>query len=681
MIVLDFETRSTADIKRGGAYKYAQDPSTSVMCMGFSIDDAPVQLWYPDEFRAEVLAASPDASLAQPASLVELFRRIEAGDEVSAHNAGFEWAIWEFVCIPRLGWPRIPEASWTCTAAMAAVLSLPRRLEGACQALGLPVQKDMAGNRLMKTMTKPRRPSKKEPGLRWFEDGERLVRLFAYCRADVEAQRALRKALPPLPETERRVWALDQQINRRGVGVDRSMVRGAMAVSDQLEARMNAEIDRVTKSAVTTTGQVGKLLEWAQTRSAGATVRRGDKEWPATLMLGDLQKETIRDALELEGWPEDVRDALVIRQLASNSSVKKYAALLDRCCDDGRARGLLLYMAAGTGRWAGVAFQPQNLPREAPKPYGLACEQVRLGDYDLLDFCYPNVGKVLAGCVRGALVAAPGYKLVAVDFSQIEARGVLWAAGDPGIQFFTSGRPYEEMAAEIFKRPVESIGKDSFERLVGKQTILGFGYGMGAPKFKATLAKFGIEVDDDLAERAKQVYRSKFPQVPALWRAMEAAAIQAVKTGRPQRIGRFRWSLTPNGKFLALTLPSGRAVYYFGPRVGTKATPWGEQAECLTYVGEDSQTHQWRRMDTYGGMLVENAVQALCRDIMAYGGLERAEAAGYPPVLHIHDEIVAEVRIGFGSPKELASIVSAPLPWTDGFPIAADGWEGPRYRK
>ena len=388
-LTIDFETRSRADLKKVGAWAYAQHPSTEIMCMAMRtesplvkglVNEVSTGLWAPDKFGSKITEPLP--WLAEKGFKID----IEHADTIEAHNAGFERAIWEEICVKRLGWPTIPPGKWRCSAAKAAAHSLPRSLEGAGEALGLAIQKDKEGHRIMLKLCKPRTPTKKNPNT-WNEDPEDLLKLFRYCLRDVEAEHALSEALRALSLKEQAVWHLDQEINARGVYVDVDAAKAAISIVTKHSKAMLNEMDGLTHDMVKSVTQVAKTLDWLKTRGVD---------------LPNLQKETVKDYLKDHPYMHrDPRRVLEIRQSLSKSSTSKYTALINVAGDDQRARGLFMYCAAGTGRWGGKHIQPQNLPRPEFADTDKCMDIMVAGDLELLELMYGDPMAAMSSCIRG----------------------------------------------------------------------------------------------------------------------------------------------------------------------------------------------------------------------------------------------------------------------------------------
>ncbi|MEE8607954.1 MAG: DNA polymerase [Nitrospiraceae bacterium] len=660
---IDFESRSTLPLQKTGVYPYAQHHTTDIWCMAYAFDDEPVQLWTPiDELR--------EGPYPSPRFDWDVVEHIRSGGEVRAWNAQFERIIWHYILHHRYGFPILKREQIYDTAADAAALALPRGLGKAAQVLGLGIEKDDAGYRLMMRMAKPRKPRKDEDpdALLWWDDEDRRERLYAYCKQDVEVERAIGKRLRKLSDDERRVYLLDQKMNDRGVMLDMPLIHAAQGIVAEGMSRANAELDEVTSGKVSAVTKVKDLTKWLQYRE---------------IDVDNVRKDTLRDLLD--GYlPEDVRTALEIRRDSGKTSTAKLAAMVHAACEDDRARGLLLYHGASTGRWAGKLIQPQNFPRPTVPQVDEYIFEVLDGNYDNIDDEYPPI-VVVSSMLRSMLRAAPGHRFMAGDYAQIEARVLAWIAGQNDLlQLFSEGgKVYEDMAAFIYGVPIEEIEDPSERRQVGKNSILGGGFGMGWERFQSQVKEqTGIDISDEDAKRAIDGYREKNYRIKAFWPEINNAAMAAVADpGRVTTVGRndcIRYVV--RGQFLWCQLPSKRFLAYAMPDIRDRKTPWGEWKPAVSYMGVDSVTRQWRRHDTYGGHLTENVVQAIARDLIA-GGTLRLNEAGYRPLLTVHDEVICEPPEGHGSMEEFLGLLTYRPGWAEGLPVAATGWEGQRYRK
>ncbi|HVZ42984.1 MAG TPA: DNA polymerase, partial [Ramlibacter sp.] len=622
-VSLDFETRSLVDLGKAGATRYAQDPSTDIWCACFYVPDLDdILTWRP---------GMPHGVLGQLAADPTVIFR--------AWNAAFERRIWREIMVKRYGFPDIPLHRWRCTAAEAAALALPRKLESAAKVLGASHQKDDAGHRLMLRMAKPRRILP-DGTPEWWDDHERVQRLIRYCAQDVRTEMAVKQKVRDLTDYELRVYQLDQLINDRGVMLDSAMAEAVRDLAAEAQTRANRELREVTNGRVAGVTKRADILTFLQ--SEGTETEKVDKEAVRALLARDDLTEAARRVLEL-------------RAEAGKSSVSKVDKMFSCVCFDGRMRDLLLYHGAGTGRWTGRLIQPQNLPARS-KALGDEFdadqwrEPVLAHDYDLIDACYPPL-EVLAMQLRPCLRAAPGHRFVCADFAAIEARVLAWLADERWLlEAFRKGADvYRLMAADIYHKPVDLIGKPSAERDMGKRVILGCGFGMGWKKFILTCAKDDVLIEDAAAQQIIDTYRDKNSRIKAFWYELERCAVAAVKApGEKFYAAGGKLIFTKRGDYLWIALPGRtRALAYYKPRIVEKTTPWGSKQDAVRFWGEDSTTRKWMQIDLYGGLIAENIVQAVARDLMV-DAMFRVEAAGYPLVLTVHDELLCEVPDGFG---------------------------------
>jgi DNA polymerase len=665
---IDFETRSTVELKKTGVYPYAAHPDTDIWCMAYAFDDGEVGMWVPEHGRWV-----PE----------EIEEHVSHGGDVRAWNAQFERVIWNAIMVPRYGFPLLEVEQVYDTAADAAAMNLPRDLDKAARVLGLSVLKDDEGHRLMMQMSRPR----KRVPLTWWDKPAKLERLYEYCRQDVRVERAIASRLRPLSRSERAVYILDQKINDRGMKVDLPLVRAAQKIVNEGTRRANAEIQEITEGEVSGVTKVADLTKWLQ--AAGADIT-------------DLRKDSVRDFLNDGAGGAQALRVAELRQETGKSSTAKLKSMLQVACFDERARGLLLYHGAGTGRWAGKLLQPQNFPRPAVTTPEVYIPRVLAGAFDMIEIEEPAL-VVVSSMLRSMLVAAPGHRLMSGDYSQIEARTVAWIAGEDSLvrAFAAGAKIYEQMGAAYSGKPLGEITKDSQERQVGKNSVLGCGFQMGADRFAEQVwTQSGIRLprgerdekgallpdEVDMAAHIVQTYRSLYPRIPAFWHEINSAAKSAVRRpGEIQACGRGgAVRFVVRGQFLWCVLPSGRPLAYALPRLEMRTVRPKDRdpftVECVTFSAVDGITKQWTRFAGYGGMWTENVVQAMARDIMAAAML-RVEAAGYPVVLTVHDEVVCEVPDEHGSLEEFLDLMRVCPRWAEGLPVAAEGWTGQRYRK
>jgi len=660
---LDFETRSTVDLRKTGVRPYVEHPDTGVWLACYAIDKGPVRTWWPGR------GPLPD----------DLARAIHDPDvTLVGHNVGFEWEVITHICVPRYGWPYIPPERLDDTAARAAIQSLPRSLDGATMAAKLPYRKDKKGHSLMLRMAKPRR-IEPDGTIVWWDDPERLKRLEEYCKTDVEAERALDDWLFPMSKRERRVWLLDFEINHlRGVKVDLDLAHKAREVLDLAIRRYNRELAEITQGQIKSVTNVGAIKRWLEKQG---------------LEVGDsLDKAAVSELLAQTGLSAPVCRVLEIRQEAGKSSTAKIESFIGRTASDSRTYETLLYHGAGTGRWAGAGIQLHNLPRPSmsKRSVAMAIEILKSTrpvreKVDRLEFTFGSVPQVISDCLRGFLIADNGHRFLVSDFSNIEGRGNAWNAGQTDkLELFAANGPiYERMGAAIYRIPIEEVTKDSIARFAGKQAELGCGYGMGAPKFRATCAGYGQDLDEETCQTAVDTFRQVNDRIVLSWYGMEEAAFAAMEnpgTAIKATVGKVSFLCTEDRSFLICTLPSTRRIYYPWPKIQDVTTPWGDIKPSITYMGINAYTKKWERIKTYGGKICENVVQAIARDVLVVS-MFRLEKHGYRVVLTVHDEIVAEVPDGFGSMAEFDRLMSENPRWAPGFPIAVEGFEAMRYRK
>lgn len=656
-LVLDFETRSECDLKRAGAFEYANHPSTQVLCIGWGLGTreklktAQVNVWSP----------------AIPSNYGELIRSMcDPEITIVAHNAYFEQVITRFVLTRVIHKPylkEIPISRWLCTASLARAMALPGRLAEAGAALGLKIQKDAEGHRLMLKISKPRRATKSSSA-KWHESITDLKRLMEYCATDVKSETELFLTLPALNPMERKIWELDQKINWRGFYVDRPLVDTVLKMIERETVQLDQDTTDMTGGFVGSTTERDSVLDWL--KAEGVT-------------LPDLRAKTVRDALEAGLVEGQSKRLLEIRQAISKTSTAKYAAFEARSRHDSRVRDHLTYHAASTGRWGGAGVQPQNFPRGAIKNTVQAAEIMATGDLDLVRLIYGDPMSAFSSCLRAMIRAPHGKKLFCADYNAIEARVLFWLAKhEAGLRaFMTGGDLYVAMARVIYNKP-EGVAVTKEERELGKRAILGCGYNMGAKKFKLTCKEQGnMEISEELAERAVKAYRSTHSPVPELWGKIERAAKYAVMEKKRVSINRTTWWV--EGKFLYCELPSKRRLAYYGPEIRVGKTPWGENRTILYHWGVDSLTKQWVCSGTYGGRLVENICQAVARDLMAEA-MMRVEDRGFEVAITIHDEILGEGDSAREA-SEFEKLMAETPAWAEGCPVKVAGWKKDRYEK
>lgn len=633
-ISIDFETYSECDIKTAGGYNYAAHPSTEVICMAWAIDDEAPQLWLPGQ-------------VCPP----RLWDAIIDGAEIWAWNAAFERAVYWHKLAPK-GFPPIRVEQWNDTAALAATLALPRALGKCAEVLDLADQKDTRGRFLIQRLCKPYRGERRT-------DQHLMDELYAYCKQDVVTERAIKNYIlkyKPMGEHERAVWLLDQEINWRGVGIDVPNVENALDLIIATAERLNASVVDLTDGALSGVGSRAQVMSWCRDQG---------------YRLGGYDKNAVLSALADPALPANVRDVLKVRQTLGKASTSKYLAMQNLAGHDNRARGVFSYHGAQTGRWAGRGFQPQNLPRPAFNDADTCVQLFDQRDPELLEMLFGDPMVALSSTLRSMIVPAQGKRLLVVDFNAIEARVLAWLAGEqePLDVFATGQCIYCHAATSIYGRTITKADKD--ERQIGKVAVLALGYQGGVGAFQTMAAAYRVEIEDELADQIKVKWRKANKNIVRFWYDLEAAANNAVRhRGHVFDAGPITFKC--HGDFLFAKLPSGRRLAYYQPRLGNSG---------LEFWGTDSRLGgRWAKLDTYGGKLAENITQAVARDLLADAML-RVEAAGYPVVMHVHDEIVSEVPKDFGSLAEFEQLICQMPDWATGLPMAVEGFECERYRK
>ena len=640
---LDLETYSSADIAKTGVFKYVEAVDFEILLMSYAFDEEPVRVW---DFLRD---GAPDwlgEALTDPAVLKV------------AHNCQFERA-----CLHRALGVYSPPEQWIDTMHLAAMNGLPMTLEAAGAALQLEEQKLDTGKALIRYFCRPCPPTKANGGRtrnRPEHAPEKWEQFKAYCLRDTETERAILRSLRDtrISPSERRVECLDARINERGIGIDLELAGMAVAMDTCSKAAQAEEMRRLT--GLQNPNSVAQLKAWLATRG---------------LSPSSLDKKALTDLLDSVTDPT-TRRVLQLRRLLGKSSTAKYAAMQAATCADGRIRGVLQYYGAGrTGRWAGRLLQVQNLPQNHLDQIEQVREIVKRGDLGGLELLYDNVPDVLSQLIRTALVAREGCTFLVADYHAIEAVCIAYLADERWRLdvFAGDGKIYEASYAQAFGVPKECVKKGSPERQKGKimELALGYGGGPGAlMAFGADKLGLGPEQLQELVDK----WRAASPAITALWRRCERATKAAVSCpGRAYRL--------PNGcaylrdrNALRLILPSGRRLSYWGAWLD-------EDTGSLRFMGQNQTTRRWERMETWGGRLVENIVQAFARDILAEAML-RLEDAGFPVVFSVHDEVIVEAPRG-ASVEDVQRIMAQPVDWAPGLDryLHADGYETPFYKK
>jgi DNA polymerase len=625
----DFETRSGVDLPKRGVHIYASDPSTDVWCFAYSFDDEPVDIWVKGE-------DIPDRVL----------NHIEGGGIFKAWNASFELAIWNYIMVTRYGWPVLKIEQCRCSMAAAGAMSLPLGLDKAAKALSLDIKKDAVGYKLMLRMSRPRKVTDVGEVI-WWTDPERLKRLYYYCKQDVEVERSVDKKTRALKDSEQEIWELDQKINNRGVPVDMDSVVAAIRWCAKERDRLNDKMFEITEGRVRGCEDIIGLRKFSGFNSVA-------------------KSEIDKHIATAEG---DILEAIQLRRDYAKTSTKKLEAFERGTMPDDRMKGIFqFYGAPSTGRWAGRRVQPQNFPRPT-------CSQEeierRIEERDMGSL------QGVADCLRGMIAAPKGQELICADFSSIEARVLPWMAGQEDVLevFKNGGDLYKHAATGIYNVDYDNVTKD--QRQIGKVAVLALGYGGSKGAFNSMAEGYGVEMNAKQVEGIVSSYRQANDKIVAWWFALERGAIKAMRhKGKKINVGQTVFRHTKG--HLWLKLPSGRLMCFPRARVENVTKPWGTSLGII-YVGENNYSRKVEKLNTYGGKLAENIVQAIARDLLAEAML-RIEAAGYEICAHIHDEVVA-IKPEGGSLKEFETLMAEQPVWAKGLPLGAEGWVGRRYRK
>lgn len=651
---IDIETYSSVDIKKAGMYKYALSEDFQILLFAYSIDFGEVKII--DLAKGEIL----------PEVIIEALN--DKNIIKHAYNAPFEW--W---CLNQAGYKTSIE-QWRDTMFHGLYCGYTAGLGATGAAIGLPQdkKKDTTGKALIKLFCVPCKPTKKNGGrLRNLphHEPEKWELFKNYCIQDVVTETEIYKRLSnfPVPQEEQELWVLDQKINAYGVKIDTELVRGALNINDIITAELTEEAVQVT--GLDNPNSAAQLGKWLKEKTGQD--------------IENLQKGTVSELIGSLEDKEAVR-VLEIRQELAKTSIKKYVAMEEAICPDGRIRGLLQFYGANrTGRWAGRLVQVQNLPRNYLETLDYAREIVKSQDADFLKLVYGNVSDTLSQLIRTAFVPSEGHKFVVADFSAIEARVIAWLAGEQWRQevFATHGKIYEASASQMFGVPIELIKKGNPEyalRQKGKVAELALGYGGSSGALIAMGAlDMGLE-EKELPDVVRR-WRNANKRITDLWYGIENAVIKLMETGETQGLKGIIFSreidLIYGQDFLTIKLPSGRKLYY--PKPHLKENRFGSNA--LHYFGVNQTTKKWEVQETYGGKLVENIVQAISRDCLAVT-LKRLETEGLQTVMHIHDEAVIDADPNVDLNK-VCELMGQPIEWAPGLLLKAAGFESGYYMK
>lgn len=654
---IDLETYSSVPIGKAGAQKYIASPDFEILLFAYSLDGSPVVCV--DFAQGEMLPQEIANALTSPDYIKH------------AYNAPFEWG-----CLSKYVGRQLPPEQWRCTMFHGLYAGYTAGLEATGRALGLAEDKRKlnTGKALIRYFCVPCAPSKAN-GMRTrnypHHNPERWQLFKEYCCQDVVTEMEIERRLSaiPVPDFVQKEWETDLIINSRGVAVDMEMVEGALELGATVRNSLMTEAMQI--SGLNNPNSVKQLAAWLEEET-------GEE-------VAALRKDTVAKMLARDDNSPQVQRMLEIRQELGKTSTKKYDAIEVAVCPDGRVRGLLQFYGANrTGRWAGRLVQVQNLPRTYTEPLELARELVKGRNLNALKAIYGSIPDTLSQLIRTAFIAPPGHILIDADFSAIEARVISWLAGEEWrLEVFrTHGKIYEASASQMFGVPLELIKKGNPEyalRQKGKVAELALGYqGSTGALINMGALDMGIPEEDlpDIVTRWREANR----RIRDLWYKMDAAAVQIITQGGAVGVNNVviarEFNYEQGTDCMTITLPSGRKLYYIEPQIGQNQ--WGNPS--ISYMGMDQTTKKWKRIETYGGKLVENCVQAIARDCLARA-IEHLEAAGLPVIFHIHDEVVIDCPPNAATLEDVVKIIAQPIPWAPDLPLGADGWVGQFFKK
>lgn len=665
---IDLETYSTVSIGAAGSYRYILDPSFEILLFAYSLDGMPVEVI--DVASGQVIPLWLKNALKNSLYIKH------------AYNAAFEW----FALSKYLGW--LPPDQWRDTMLHALYCGYPASLDAAGRAMGLPEDKKKltTGKALIRYFCVPCKPSNangnrtrnlpKHDPAKW--------KLFKeYNGQDVVTEMEIDRRLSafPVPAFVQKQWETDLTMNARGVAADMEMVSGALVIGATVKSQLMAEARQL--SGLDNPNSIKQLARWLTEATDGDTE------------ITSVTKETVATMLK-QPQPANVQRMLEIRQELGKTSTKKYDALETCIADDGRVRGLLQFYGANrTGRWAGRLVQVQNLPRTYTHPLPPARQLVKDRNIDGLRLMYGSINDTLSQLIRTAFVATPGNVLIDADFSAIEARVISWLAGQEWrLEVFrTHGKIYEASASQMFHVPIEKIKKGNPEyalRQRGKVAELALGYQGGVSAMRRMDTGHNLDdLSDDEVKGIVDRWRETNSMIRDLWNVVDSAAVTVITNGGAQTIRSettdavitlaCELDVITGTRYMTILLPSGRKLYYPSPEIGVNR--WGNPS--VSYMGQNQTTKRWERVETYGGKLVENIVQAIARDCLAIA-IENLEAQGLHVVFHIHDEVVIDTPAWADEDTMLETvtkIMTKPIPWAQALPLNADGWVDKFFKK
>lgn len=665
---IDLETYSEVSIGKAGSYRYILDPSFEILLFAYSLDGMPVEVI--DVASGQIIPLWLKNALKNPLYIKH------------AYNAAFEW----FALSKYLGW--LPPDQWRDTMLHALYCGYPASLDAAGKAMGLPEDKKKltTGKALIRYFCVPCKPSNAN-GNRTRNlpkhDPDKWKLFKEYNGQDVVTEMEIDRRLSafPVPAFVQKQWETDLQMNARGVAADMELVRGALVIGAIVKSRLMTEARQL--SGLDNPNSIRQLAQWL------TDATDSDAE------ITSVTKETVATMLK-QPQPANVQRMLEIRQELGKTSTKKYDALETCIADDGRVRGLLQFYGANrTGRWAGRLVQVQNLPRTYTHPLPPARQLVKDRNIDGLRMMYGSINDTLSQLIRTAFVATPGNVLIDADFSAIEARVISWLAGQEWrLEVFrTHGKIYEASASQMFHVPIEKIKNGNPEyalRQRGKVAELALGYQGGVSAMRRMDVGHNLDdLSDDEVKGIVDRWRETNSMIRDLWNIIDSAAITVITYGGAQTIRSettdaiitlaCELDVITGTRYMTILLPSGRKLYYPSPEIGVNR--WGNPS--VSYMGQNQTTKRWERVETYGGKLVENIVQAIARDCLAIA-IENLEAQGLHVVFHIHDEVVIDTPAWADEDTMLETvtkIMTKPIPWAQALPLNADGWVDKFFKK
>lgn len=665
---IDLETYSEVAIGKAGSYRYILDPSFEILLFAYSLDGMPVEVI--DVASGQVIPLWLKNALKNPLYIKH------------AYNAAFEW----FALSKYLG--QLPPDQWRDTMLHALYCGYPASLDAAGKAMGLPEDKKKlaTGKALIRYFCVPCKPSNAN-GNRTRNlpqhDPAKWTLFKEYNGQDVVTEMEIDRRLSafPVPAFVQKQWETDLLMNARGVAADMEMVSGALVIGATVKSQLMGEARQL--SGLDNPNSIKQLAQWL------TDATDSDAE------ITSVTKETVATMLK-QPQPTNVQRMLEIRQELGKTSTKKYDALETCIADDGRVRGLLQFYGANrTGRWAGRLVQVQNLPRTYTHPLPPARQLVKDRNIDGLRMMYGSINDTLSQLIRTAFVATPGNVLIDADFSAIEARVISWLAGQEWrLEVFrTHGKIYEASASQMFHVPIEKIKKGNPEyalRQRGKVAELALGYQGGVSAMRRMDTGHNLDdLSDDEVKGIVDRWRETNSMIRDLWNIVDSAAVTVITNGGAQTIRSettdavitlaCELDVITGTRYMTILLPSGRKLYYPSPEIGVNR--WGNPS--VSYMGQNQTTKRWEKVETYGGKLVENIVQAIARDCLAIA-IENLEAQGLHVVFHIHDEVVIDTPAWADEDTMLETvtkIMTKPIPWAQMLPLNADGWVDKYFKK